>query len=177
MIALGLWAGSLAMTGAAAGLIFRAAREARPTLPDFAAYSGDHALVTGGIIANRLFWAADVAQFACAAMAILTLGVLAIFGRAWMGRIHAGMRILSLSLPLCALMYHLFVLSPRMAQNLNDYWTSAKQGDTAKASAAKAAFDADHPTASTTMGLTVVLILGAMCTAAWPARRDEDASA
>lgn len=172
VLALGIWTGALVMTAIAAGLIFKTAREIKPTLPEFAGYHGDHALLTGGKIASRLFLAVDIIQFACGGLAILTLGLLLIFGRERMGRLHAALRVITLTLPLCVLMFYLFVLSPRMTQNLRDHWDAAAQGDQARADASKAAFDADHPTSSTALSATVVLLLGAIGAAAWPARRE-----
>src|SRR5690349_21676927 len=49
VVAAGVWLGSLVMTGAYAGLVFRTMRTLNPSLPDFGAYPGEHWRLAGGM--------------------------------------------------------------------------------------------------------------------------------
>lgn len=169
---LGVWLGALITTGAAAAIIFSTAKPLAPTIPSMSAYTGEHWRLLGGQIASKIFFVTDIVQFVCAGLAIVSLGLLAIFGRAHIGRIHLGLRVITLSAALSVLMYHLFVLQPRMSVSLREYWDAASAGDNAKAQSFKAKFDADHPTASTTLIATASLVLISLAFAAWPMRPD-----
>lgn len=169
--ALGVWAGVVFMTGLAAARTFPTVKQLDPKLPEFAAYDGDHWRLLAGRVANRFFLDADAVQFGCLGVAVATLLGLVVLSRgAWKGW-HMYLRIVALSLPLLTLGYQLFVLGPRMAVNLAKHWRAAAAGDNAAAAGFQAAFNADHPTASTVLVTTFFLVLLALGLAAWPNRR------
>jgi hypothetical protein len=152
LTALSIWLGGLLSAGLSASLIFPQMKSLRPHLPDYASYTGEHWKIAGGVVANRIFLIVDWVQLGCGLVAIVTLGLsLMAASRGTAGRRPplAGARILLLSVACGLLCYQLFILAPRMAIHINDFWTAAKAGQQAVADAAQAAFDADHPTSRT----------------------------
>jgi hypothetical protein len=89
---------------------------------------------------------------------------------AWSRR-HLTLRLLTVTLPIVLLLYSLFFLAPRMSANLGAYWETAQRGDNVAAAASQAAFNADHPTASTVLSVSAVAVLLAAVVAAWPGRK------
>lgn len=171
LVALATWFGALLAAGLTAALVFPAMRRVAPILPDFAAYPGEHWKIAAGSVANRVFLVVDSIQLACAVIAILTLGLtFAAAGKAVPGlRIRpplGGARLALLTIASTLLCYELFILSPRMAIHLSDYWAAAREGRLAAADIAKAAFDADHPTASGVLSTTAVAVLLSIVAAA-----------
>ncbi len=83
-------------------------------------------------------------------------------------RRHLLLRVVSVALPVLLLIYWMFFLSPRMAANIAGFWDAAQRADEAAAKTLQAAFDADHPTASTIMGASAACVLLATLIAAWP---------
>lgn len=181
--ALGLWLGALVMTGVAAAVTFPALKSLTPTLPAFAAYPNTdaaHGVIAGGHVVSRLFLISDAIQFACLCVAIVTTLV-----------VFIGLRRRNLSPPpafvvraaligllVAVLAYQLFVLAPGMKTTLMRFWSLAQKGDVAGADAARAAFDADHPIASTVMAVSaaavaVLLVLATREGAASGARANE----
>ena len=53
-----------------------------------------------------------------------------------------------------------------MNHELRSYWTAAETGDVEAARRHRAAFDADHPTASTLYSATLLLLIGAVAASA-----------
>ncbi len=165
VLALAIWLAGLLSAGLSAALIFPQMKSLHPSLPDFAQYSGEHWKIAGGMVANRIFLIVDSIQLPCALIALVTLGLsLLAANKAPIGSPErrpplAGARILLLTLACGLLAYQLFILSPRMAINLNNFWTAAKEGNQAIADAAQAAFDADHPIASNVLTSTAAAVL------------------
>ncbi|MEX2220047.1 MAG: hypothetical protein WD749_14950 [Phycisphaerales bacterium] len=153
---LGVWLGVLVMTGAGAAVVFPEMRSLDPRLPDFAAYGGEHWLIAGGRVAQRLFTVSDIAQLGlfCVFVATFTAMVL---GRALAPRWREFRLALALLL-LGVLAYRFGVLGPRMASDLGEYWSAARAGDGETAARAKAAFDADHPLGSRLIGASAALV-------------------
>lgn len=149
--ALGIWLGAVIATGVFAAIVFGAVRELDPTLPAFAAYGGSHADLLAGFVQNRVFAAVDIAQFACAFLALASMIGLITIGKLPLNRWSSGLRMLGLSLAMGLVSFYLLVLMPRMAENVRAYWSAAEQGQSEQAAESKAAFDADHPTASNTL--------------------------
>ncbi|MBL8757761.1 MAG: hypothetical protein JNK35_04945 [Phycisphaerae bacterium] len=165
--ALGLWSGSLLMTAAMAAVTFPTMKSLAPMLPGYAGYTGDHWMIAAGKVANTAFAISDGVQFVCAMLAAGSLLVAAVFAGLNWRRPGVVVRAVIMGSALGVLAYHLLVLSPRMAVNLRQYWLLAEAGKTSDAEAVRAAFTADHPTASTVMatlaGLSLIgLILGAL---------------
>lgn len=180
--ALGIWVGSIVMTGAAAALTFPAVKALGPTLPSHATYTGEHWLIVAGTVAARFFLASDIISFACACIAIITLAALVaprLFTSrpstpaASPGNTLLWLRILTLSLLCAILCYHLLVFSPGLNAELKAYWTAAAAGQNDLALKHKAAFDALHPQASRLIGTLALAGLAALIAAAWPEPRNE----
>lgn len=166
---LGVWLGALVMTGVAAAVIFPTMKSLDPRLPGYEGYTGSHWMLAGGSVANRLFVIGDVVQFTAmlAAGATFGLGIM-FFGLPSRKPLTVIRATLLLGL-VGVLSYHLLVLAPRMAVNLDGFWAAAKAGDQARAETLRAAFDADHPTARSVLSCIAVLLLGALAAGVWSA--------
>lgn len=166
--ALGVWLGVVLMSAAAAAVIFPTVKALDPSLPGFAAYTGDHWMIAAGRVADRTFAVSDAAQFVCALLAGLGLVVRRPIGDAAWRTARSALRITFLSGAITALAYQLFVLAPRINANLQAHWTAAAAGDNATAQTQRAAFTADHPTASATLAVIATLVAVCLGLAAWP---------
>lgn len=143
--------GALAMTGAAAAVIFPVVKALDPSLPEYAAYTGPHWRLAAGHVASRIFLISDAVQLGCIIITGLTLGVIALTADAWAKPIVTALRIISLLAAISILAYSFAFLGPRMNLNLVNYWDAAKTGDNEAALVYQQAFDKDHPTASRVM--------------------------
>ncbi len=152
LTALGVWVGALGMTAAVAAIIFPAMRDLDPVVERFAAYPQDHWVIAAGWVMARVFFALDVAQLGCAALAVVT-----IFGLFIMKKTPTRWRRLRMVLVIgtvgSVLWYVLMVAQP-MNADLASFWREAQAGNVAEADAYRAAFDARHPVASRFMGIT-----------------------
>jgi hypothetical protein len=169
LMAAALWLAALVAAGLSAAILFTKMPELKPTLPDYAAYSGEHWKLAAGMVANTIFLVVDFVQLGAALVAILTLGLsLRAANRAIVKKAPplSGVRIVLLTVACGLLCYQLFILSPRMAENLREYWTAAREGKQAMADAAKAAFDSDHPIASNVLKATAASVLLLLLTSA-----------
>jgi hypothetical protein len=172
LLALTIWLAALLAAGLSAALIFTQMKQLQPTLPEYAAYTGEHWKIAGGMVANKIFVIVDYVQLSCALVAILTLGLTLQGANKAVPKYRpplAGVRILFLSIACALFCYQLFILSQGMAVHLNNFWIAAKQGNMPVANAAQAAFDADHPTASnvlkgTAASIFVLLITSTVAT-------------
>lgn len=162
----GLWMGSLAMTGAAAAIIFPTMRGLNPALPEYAGFTGPHWKLAAGHVASRIFLVNDAVSLGCMIVSGLMLGLIVAAKGPWLRPWATGARLVAFFGALGLLVYSFFFLGPRMNANMLSYWESARSGDNESALAFQAAFDADHPTASTVMVasfvcVTLLLIAGA----------------
>ena len=156
-----LWLGAAAMSGVVAAITFPLMRNLRPTSAAYAAYEGSHADLLAGQVASRIFWVADAVGLGGAIVTILCVIVLVLSGGLRLARISSGVRLLALGAALVALAYQLFVLGPRMYENLRAYWAAAERGDTPAAEQFRQAFAADHSSASTAIGaMTIAALVG-----------------
>ncbi len=169
LVALGLWVGTLAMTGAAAAILFPTIRGLRPTLPDYARYTGEHWLIAAGHVVQRLFLLCDTIQFGCATVASASLAVLYLRLRLEWRRPASFARLGGLLVAMGVLFYQFFFLVPGMNRHLTAYWIAAQTGDNATALVHKAAFDADHPTATGLLVSGTLAVLVALVAGAWSA--------
>ncbi|MGD9690268.1 MAG: hypothetical protein AB7K52_12780 [Phycisphaerales bacterium] len=161
--ALGVWAGALAMTGASAAVLFPTLKALHPTLRAYSGYPGDaeggHGVLAAGHVAARLFAIGDAAGFVCALVAGATLLIgPALLGQTWRRGIFM-VRACLLGTGLCLLAYQLMVLGPRMQTNLRGYWDRALAGEVDLAEQFRAAFAAEHPTASLVLVTTTLVVL------------------
>jgi hypothetical protein len=165
-LASGVWLGALVMSGATAGILFTTMPDLEPSFGLFAGYTGDMNTIGAGFIQNRVFLALDLVQYGCATLVLVsTIALLTVLGLPIRGA-SSVVRLLALGAAMTLLSFHLFVLTPRMQANAQDYWAAAQAGENEIAAASLAAFDADHPTARRVLtGLTgsvfVLLIAGA----------------
>lgn len=182
ILALSLWLGVTLMTGAAAGMTFPTVKSLNPSLPEYEGYpneKGSHGVILGGHIVNKLFLVNDAVQFACASICIIATIVTVISIRRRSGSIsrrfmaRAGL----LGLAVAFVCYELFVLGPRMGANIAKFWEQARAGNIPAANAARDAFDADHPSATTVLAATAFAVLLTLLLAAWPDAQIAGASA
>lgn len=150
LLALGIWIGALAMSGAVAAMIFPTMRDLDPTFALFAAYSGDHSPLGAGFIQARVFAAADIVQFTAASIVLLSF-IVAVLLRRSLGKPITMIRGTLIACAAVMLSYHLFILAPRMDQHARDYWSFAQTGQNDLAQQAHDAFMSDHPAARRTM--------------------------
>lgn len=162
LTALGVWSGSLLMTAATAAITFPTMKSLAPALPGYAGYTGDHWMIAAGKVANTAFAISDGVQFVCAIIAAGSLLISAVFAGLDWRRPGVVVRAIIMGSALGVLAYHLLVLAPRMAVNLRQYWSLAEAGRSAEAEAIRAAFTADHPTATAVMATLAGLSLAAL---------------
>lgn len=164
---LGLWVGSLALSAATAAIIFPMLRFIGPTLPEYAAYTGSHGLLLAGQIMSRVFFVQDVIELAAlVGVSVILVGHFVAF-RVSVRTPANRVRLAAGALLLVVVCYKAFVLAPRTYYNLGDYWAAAKAGDLTKAEASHAAFEADHPTATSLMVITFAGLVVFMFSSAW----------
>ncbi len=163
VLSLSIWAALILAAGLAAAVAFPTMKPLNPTLPDFAAYPHDHWLIAAGHIANRIFHFTDTASIALAAIAMLSALVLI---RQPAPRVRV-LWLVTLAAAAITLVYSLAILRPRMDRNLDEFWTTARAGQVETADAARARFDADHPTASRLISAQLAFVLLALGTISW----------
>lgn len=166
----GLWMGSLAMTGAAAAITFPTVRDLDPSLPAYAAFTGPHWKLAAGHIASRIFLVADAVALGCLIVSGLTLGLIVASKEPWRRPWATAVRLIAFFAALSLLTYSFFFLGPRMNTNMRQYWDAALAGQNDSALRYQAAFDKDHPTASNVMVasfccVTLLMIAGAFAAA------------
>jgi hypothetical protein len=154
-----LWLGSLIVAGAAAAIIFPTMKRLKPSLPDYASYSGEHWSLAGGQIAARIFWLADVIQVACLVIAGLSFGAAIVwFGTPMRSRLTM-LRATLLLLALAVAGYRLGLLEPGLTDALRGYWAAALAGDNEAAARLKQVFDDAHPMQTRLMSGTAALLV------------------
>lgn len=154
------------MAGAAAAIIFPTIRDLDPSLPDYASFTGPHWKLAAGHVASRIFLVADAVALGCLIVSGLTLGLVVASKEPWRQAWTTGIRLVALFGALSLLTYSFFFLGPRMNTNMRSYWDAAEAGNNEAALQYQAAFDKDHPTASTVMVssfacVTLLMIAGA----------------
>jgi len=176
VLSLTLWAGILVMTGAAAAFTFPTLKGLRLSVAGFAVPDADQWSLVGGMVAAKFFLVADIAGYVLGGLATVSLAIL-VFRRTSlppvlnMSRMHLSARVFTTAVAMCILCYQLFILGPRMNENLKGYWSNAASGDQPAAAKFKASFDVDHPQASNVLTALAVATLAASLAAAWPASR------
>lgn len=175
--ALAVWLAALVAGGVTASVAFPTMRELDPHLPPFAAYDGEHWPIAAGQIAERVFFITDVAQFAAAMMAILTVAPLLALG--WIPRTRPAtvVRIIALFLAVGALAGRLIIVAPSMNASVRAYWSAAVAGENEQAAAHRAAFNELHPIATNLMLLGFVCVAACLLASVWSAATHGDARA
>lgn len=156
---LGLWIGSLVLSGAAAGFVFPLMKDIAPVVPKFEQYTGLHSTLVAGRVMSSVFFVQDVIELlAMTGVILILIGHFVAFKLSMRATSNV-LRLLAAASLLLIVSYKTFVLAPRMYHNLGVYWTAAEAGEIDKAEAARARFDADHPTATTIMAITFGLLV------------------
>lgn len=162
LFALSIWFGTVLMTGLTAGVLFPTIRSLEPTTPLFAGYPEDHWVIIAGHVAARLFMVCDAIQMGCGAIALLTFGIVLSKLRKGASRpIAALVRSIVLTVAFLLLSFQIFVLGPRMQVSLRGFWDNAQAAKVEDAERYRAAFDKDHPIASSVLGATAVAVMAA----------------
>lgn len=167
--ALGIAAGAMAMTGAAAAIAFPTMKSLAPVLPAFKVDEAQHWSIAAGSVMNRVFGVADVIVLGAAIAAALTLIVVAFIARRSIASMTGVLRCVALVTMCGAVGFGWFGLRPRMQGNLEAYWSAAREGRVEDAAKFKAAFDADHPRASMLLSMQFVLSVTALGFGGWSA--------
>ena len=158
----GFWLAAILLVGLVAGLTFPTLKDLDPTMLRFDAYGEDHWSIIGGYLTNPLFGVLRVIQWVCIAIAGVTLlSQLLHRGR---GRLISLLRVVAFLVAVGAVLFDTAVLSGRMQSNLTAFRAAAEAGEIDVANTHRDAFDADHPTASTTLMINagaVAVFLGA----------------
>lgn len=156
------WSGALLVTGLTAYFVFTLLKGLDPSLPEFAAYDGEHWRLLGGYVAERLFIGADVVGFLA-----ICLGGGAFALACWKGHPHprswiAALRALLLVAMMGIMTFRFAALDPAMQVDLAAYRQAAALGDTENALAMQAEYDTHHKTASNVMVASLLVSLGAL---------------
>jgi hypothetical protein len=166
---LGIWAGSMLTTIAGAIVLFPTIKRLDPHLPAYEAYAGEHWRIAAGQPGHMLFLMLDIVQFLAVMLAVATLVTMLWFKMLDRRRISTMIRTMAMAGALVAVSYHLFLLAPKMNQDITAFWSAAKAGEFDKAEQYRTAFDSMHPIASRVLGITGVCVLVALVTGAWSA--------
>jgi len=176
LTSLGLWLGTLVMTGVTAAILFPTIRDLDPHIPSFDSYSGEHWRIVAGKPANTLFFVSDIIGFACCILAMASLlGGVVLLGERWRRR-SVGMRISVMTAAMCVFGYGFMVHAPAMNKEITAYWRAAEAGENQVAEKHRAAFGAMHPTSTKLMGVTTLLVLGSLVMGAWSASDSHEGS-
>lgn len=174
LLALAIWSGVLLTTGAAAAILFPTMKQLDPAIPAYAQYTGEHWVLAAGHAAEKLFLLADIVQFLCALLAIITFIALAVssFSNSKPARTNtSGLSLLArgtlLSIALACLAGNLIIVAPKMNKALHAYRAAAQQGLTDDALAYRAAFNDLHPVASNLLIITTIATLTALTLGIW----------
>lgn len=168
-LCLTLWISTLGAAGVAAAFVFATLPDLHIIVPAYDAYQpGDpraHGLLASGIILERVFTAADFAQFALVPLTLLWL-IASIAARRAAGdddsRFRRPGNIVRLALTLLAaglFTIHAAILAPRFNRHLRSYWAAAQAGQHDSAAASKAEMDSLHPRMSLILQTNFVLLL------------------
>lgn len=159
LFTLGLWLGVIAMSGAAAAILFPTIKELDPLLPEYTAYTGEHWRLAAGLPAERIFLVADIAGFVCSFLAAATFGCLATFFRLPVKSPTTISRAFVLAVALACFASNLIIIRPQMNSALNTYRAAALRGDNQAALTHQQAFADLHPIASNLMIALLVSVL------------------
>lgn len=167
--ALGIGAGALAMTGAAAAIAFPTMKSLSPVLPGFKVDEAQHWSIAAGSVMNRVFGVADVILLGAVIAAAITLSGVAFIARRGIASMTGVLRCVAVVALCGAVGFGWFGLRPRMQGNLESYWSAAREARVEDAAKFKAAFDADHPRASMLLTMQFALCMTALGFGGWNA--------
>ena len=166
VVALSAWFGTVGMSGIVAATVFPIVGRMKPMLAAYPDYTGDHALLTGGLIAGNVFQIVDKVQFYCAAIALASFVTMIVAGYS-INSVPRLLRSFVLLATMGLLSYHLFILMPGMNEDLRNYWDFAAMGNTEQAEIHKNAFFEYHTTASNSLKALMGATLACIVLAVW----------
>lgn len=170
LTALGIWTGSLMMTAAAAAVTFSTIKKLDAVVPTLDPLTRPHWQFVGGKVVSGVFLISHLVQAVCALLAIVSLVCLCrTTDSAFRARLRRSVSLYSTGLSMLVLGWYLLLLWPRMRENLYAYWDHLAAGRIEPARIAQKAFDADHPLASTTLQVLLVLLVIALISGLWSA--------
>lgn len=175
--ALALWLAATLGSALAAAVVFPTMKALQPRLPDYAAYAGDHALIAGGSVAQRVFLIADIIQFPASLIAVITLAIPVVFMGASLKRPAGVARTLAMGIAVAAFASLLFIVTPQLNAATTAHWAAMKLNDAPEIARHKAAVDEIHPIASRLMGAMGLSVLTALIAACWSLTRPSIAPA
>ncbi|HLP84497.1 MAG TPA: hypothetical protein VK157_09110 [Phycisphaerales bacterium] len=146
---LGIWAGSLIMTGASAAIIFPETREMGAAVSNLLLPVDEHWKYIAGRVQNRIFLVCDWVQIFSASI-VLALFIAAIV-RKRAAQLARGLwiaRIIATVFTLGTLAIYLAWLSPAMQADLKAFWAALDAKNLEAARVAQTSFDRYHPIAS-----------------------------
>ncbi len=169
-LSLSLWLAALVLGGVSAAVMFPAMKTVNPTLADFPGLEPDHWKIAAGMVQRRIFFVSDFIQFIAAIGTFITLGLRLIGAGIPRAARRAAtlVRTVAVGAAMLLLSYHLLVLAPRLDDNLTTFYAQAQAGNLPAAQAARAAFDADHPIASSVLGTMTICVLAGLWASIWP---------
>jgi len=162
LAALGIWFGSIGMTGAAAAVAFPTMRDLDPTLGAYAAFPAEHWPIAAGEVLFKLFQISDLISILCVALAVGSLIAAVVAGGLPLGRRSVQLRCLLLVVIVAVQAWALFVLMPRMTHHVNEFWTAAKAGEVERAGEYRVKFSDDHPTSRRVSEILLLSIAASM---------------
>lgn len=161
-----VWAIAVGGSALAAAVVFPQMKALAPSLPGYAAYTGDHWMIAAGHVGRKVFEISDWVELGASAVVVVALASLTRCGfvRGWWG----ALRWMGVGLAAGLAIYNGLVLAPRMDRSLVAYWEAARDGRNEEASAYREMFSAEHPLASRIKGtsLTALLLTTAIAAAA-----------
>jgi hypothetical protein len=169
LVALGLWLGTLVMTGVAAAILFPTVKALDPVIPSYSAYTGEHWRIVAGKPANMVFLYSDIIQFGCCIFAMASLlGTVLLLGSSWK-RLFVGVRVVLLTGAMCVFGWSFMVHTPAMNAEAGMYWRAAEAGENDIAATHQQRFAAMHPAATKLLGTTTLIVLASLIAGAWGA--------
>ena len=166
VVALSAWFGTVGISGIVAATVFPLTGQMKPTLGAYPEYTGDHALLAGGLIAGKVFLIVDTVQFYSAAVALASFVTMIVAGYS-INSLARVLRSVVLLLTMGLLSYHLFFLMPGMTDDLKNYWDFAAAGGNEQAEMYKNAFFDNHETASNSLKALMGATLACLILAVW----------
>lgn len=174
--ALATWLAATVGTGIGAATAFPVMKSLNPRLSDFQAFTGDHAVIAGGKLAQRIFLVGDLLQFPASILAAGSLLALFVFGDLPRSRPSSLLRSLAIGIAVACLASLMFVVTPRLNAASDAHWKAAQRNDIAAVEIHRAAAKDIHPIASTLMATMAVSVLVGLATAAWSLARSSDSA-
>ncbi len=156
-VALTVWAIAVGGSALAAAVVFPQMKSLTPSLPAYAAYTGDHWMIAAGHVARSVFEIADRVELVASAVVVVALAYLTRTGS--VRGLAASLRWLCVGLAAGIAIYSGLFLTPRMDTALVAYWDAAREGRNDDAATYREAFSSQHPLASRLKGTTLVALL------------------